>query len=235
MMDPAQRPPAPARRIIITGGSSGIGQAIARRLSTPEVTVVNLDRADGRETSRLCGGVFHTIRTEMGDAVSIASAFREADEVFAGQPPDLLVCCAALSRATPFLEVTLEELDGLLGVNVRGTFLVCQEAAGRMRPAGAGRIVVITSVCALQGWAKEPVYCITKGAQQSLVQALAVELAPLGILVNAIAPESSRKRAMPWPRRAWIPRYTVTIWSGQRSVVSAPSKRWQRRRISSAR
>lgn len=181
-------PPGSARRIVITGASSGIGQAIARQLSAPEVTIVNLDRLDGTETASACAGAFHTVLTEMGDADSIAAAFRHADTLFDGQPPDALVCCAALSRATPFLEVPLEELDGLLGVNVRGTFLCCQQAARRMRSAGAGRIVVISSICALQGWAKESVYCITKGAQQSLVQGLAVELAPFGILVNAVAP-----------------------------------------------
>ena len=57
-----------------------------------------------------------------------------------------------------------------------------------MVDAGRGHIVVITSICAVQGWAGESVYCVTKGAQQSLVQALAVELAPFNILVNAVAP-----------------------------------------------
>jgi NAD(P)-dependent dehydrogenase (short-subunit alcohol dehydrogenase family) len=82
----------------------------------------------------------------------------------------------------------LDELDLLLRVNIRGTFLACQQAARRMQSARRGRIVIITSICALQGWAKESVYCLTKAAQQSMVQSLAVELAPFGILVNGIAP-----------------------------------------------
>jgi NAD(P)-dependent dehydrogenase (short-subunit alcohol dehydrogenase family) len=126
MTHPQPGPPGCARRIVISGASSGIGQAIAQHLSAPEVTIVNLDRLDGAETAS---------------------------------------SCAALSRATPFLDVPVAELDQLLGVNVRGTFLCCQKAARRMAAAGGGRIVVISSICAFQGWAKESVYCITKGAQ----------------------------------------------------------------------
>jgi 3-oxoacyl-[acyl-carrier protein] reductase len=188
MPDPGHGSRSIAQRIVITGGSSGIGQAIARRLSGPDVTIANLDLLVGGATAAGCAGAFHTIRTDMADAGAIAAAFEQADRLFSGQPPDLLVCCAALSRAASFLEVPISDLDLLLSVNIRGTFLCCQHAARRMKVAGAGRIVVITSVCALQGWAKESVYCITKGAQQSLVQSLAVELAPFGILVNAVAP-----------------------------------------------
>ena len=186
--DPGRRPASIARRIVITGGSSGIGQAIARRLSRPEVATVNLDLADGTETARGCDGRFDTVATDMADAAAIAAAFERVDALFDRQAPDLLVCCAALSRATHFLDVPLGELNLMLAVNVRGTFICCQEAARRMRRAGSGRIVVITSLCALQGWARESVYCITKGAQQSMVQSLAVDLAPFGILVNGVAP-----------------------------------------------
>lgn len=188
MQDPNKANCSIARRIVITGGSNGIGQSIARRLSGPDVTIANLDLLDGRKTASGCAGTCHTITTDMADAAAIASAFVQVDTLFSHQPPDLLVCCAALSRATPFLDVSVGDLDRLLGVNVRGTYLCCQHAARRMKTAGAGRIVVITSICALQGWANESVYCVTKGAQQSLVQSLAVELAPFGILVNAVAP-----------------------------------------------
>lgn len=177
-----------SNRIVITGGSSGIGQAIARRLSHAHSRLANIDLAPGEDTARACSGTFDTFHADAGDAAALASAFERIDRFFDGEPPELLVCCAALSRARAFLEVETDELDLLLRVNVRGTFLACQQAARRMRAAGSGRIVIITSVCALQGWAQESVYCITKGAQQSMVQALAVELAPFGILVNGVAP-----------------------------------------------
>ena len=177
----------PLRRIVITGASSGIGQGIAAHLSRPGNTIVNIDLADGGTTERLCQGPVHTVRADTGDAEAISSAFADIDQLLGG-PPDLLVCCAALSRANSLLEVPLDELDLLLRVNVRGTFLACQQAGRRMRTASRGRIIVITSICALQGWARESVYCMTKAAQQSLVQSMAVELAPFGILVNGVAP-----------------------------------------------
>jgi NAD(P)-dependent dehydrogenase (short-subunit alcohol dehydrogenase family) len=177
-----------SNRIVITGGSSGIGQAIARRLSHASSRIANIDLAAGDDTARSCLGAFRTFQADTGDAAALVSTFEKIDGFFDGQAPGLLVCCAALSRARAFLDVDTNELDLLLRVNIRGTFLACQQAARRMRAAGSGRIVIITSVCALQGWAQESVYCITKGAQQSMVQALAVELAPFGILVNGVAP-----------------------------------------------
>ena len=93
-----------------------------------------------------------------------------------------------MSRKDAFLNVSSDDLDLLLDVNVKGTFHCCQSAARRMAPAREGRIVVITSISAVQGWAAESVYCITKGAQQALVASLAVELAPFNIQVNAVAP-----------------------------------------------
>lgn len=176
------------RRIVLTGGSSGIGQAIARRLAGPSALIANLDLLDGEVTRQLCAGPIHTIHTDLGQPDAIDLAFANVDTLFGGRAPDTLICCASLSRATSFLDVHRDELDLLLNVNIRGTFLACQQAAQRMHSERRGRIVIITSICALQGWAKESVYCLTKAAQQSMVQALAVELAPFGILVNGIAP-----------------------------------------------
>ena len=181
------RASAAPQRIVITGGSSGIGQGIARRLSGASTPIANIDLADGAATASLCAGPCHTLLADTGDERAVAAAFEDIDRLFGGAP-DTLICCAAVSRANHFLDVGVDELDLMLRVNVRGTFLVCQQAARRMREAGTGRIVIITSLCALQGWAKESVYCLTKAAQQSLVQSMAVELAPFGILVNGVAP-----------------------------------------------
>lgn len=154
----------------------------------PSATIASIDLNEGGATASLCAGPFHTLRADTGDERAVASAFADIDRVFGGAAPDTLICCAAVSRANHFLDVGVDELDLMLRVNVRGTFLVCQQAARRMREAGSGRIIIITSLCALQGWARESVYCLTKAAQQSLVQSLAVELAPFGILVNGVAP-----------------------------------------------
>jgi len=177
-----------ARRIVISGASNGIGRAIAQRLSHIDSVIINLDICDGDETASRCQGRFHTVNVDVGARGAVTDAFDLVDQLLEGHAPDLLVCCAALSRAAPLLEVQPDDLDRMMDINVKGTFSCCQEAARRMIDANRGHIVIITSICAVQGWAGESVYCVTKGAQQSLVQALSVELAPFNILVNAVAP-----------------------------------------------
>jgi NAD(P)-dependent dehydrogenase (short-subunit alcohol dehydrogenase family) len=93
-----------------------------------------------------------------------------------------------MSRSGHFLDTPVTDIDAQLAVNVRGMILCGQQVGRRMKAAGGGRIVHITSVAASTAWATEPVYCVTKGAQASLTQAMAIELAPFNIQVNAIAP-----------------------------------------------
>jgi len=180
--------PAPRRRVVVTGASGGIGRAVAKRFCDGGATVVNCDRADPSDAAALCGPDFITVSADLSDDAAIGLAFARVDEIFAGVAPEVLVCCAALSVASPFLDVSLADFDRLMTVNVRGTFLVAQAAARRMKAAGGGHIVIITSVAAEQAWAGEAVYCVTKAAQRALVQAMAVELAPFNILVNAVGP-----------------------------------------------
>ena len=179
--------PAPARAVV-TGASGGIGRAIARRLIQDGATVANIDVRIDPEAEALCGDAMTTIVADLADPAAIVAAFDKVDALFAGEAPDLMVACAATSFAAPFLDIQASQLDRLLAVNVAGTFHACQQAARRMAPKRAGRIVVITSVAAEQAWAGEMVYCATKAAQRALVQGMAIELAPFGILVNAVGP-----------------------------------------------
>jgi NAD(P)-dependent dehydrogenase (short-subunit alcohol dehydrogenase family) len=174
--------------VIVTGASGGIGRAIAKRFCDDGARVVNLDRADPAEARALCGPAFETVTVDLADPAAIAAAFSAADAAFGGRPPDVLVCCAAISVAADILSVSAADLDRQFAINVRGTFLCAQEAARRMKAVRQGQIVIITSVAAEQAWAGEPVYCMTKAAQRALVQALAVELAPFGIRANAVGP-----------------------------------------------
>jgi NAD(P)-dependent dehydrogenase (short-subunit alcohol dehydrogenase family) len=176
------------RRVVITGASSGIGQVIARAFADAGAEVVNLDRADGAHTQALCNGRALWVPVDLAEPSAITQAFDAVDQAFGGACPDALVCCAAISKSAPFFDLQVDSLKQMLDVNVVGTTLVCQAAARRMARAGAGRIVIITSVAAAQGWAGELAYCVTKGAQASLIQSLAVELAPYGVLVNGVGP-----------------------------------------------
>ncbi|MFO1150537.1 MAG: SDR family oxidoreductase [Alsobacter sp.] len=179
--------PAPSRAVV-TGASGGIGRAIARRLIEDGATVANVDARIDPEAELLCGPAMTTFVADLADPAAVADAFGKIDALFGDQPPELMVACAAASFAAPFLDIRAEQLDRLLAVNVAGTFHACQQAARRMVGRRAGHIVVITSVAAEQAWAGEMVYCATKAAQRGLVQGMAIELAPFGILVNAVGP-----------------------------------------------
>ena len=176
------------RRVVVTGASGGIGRAIAKRFCDEGATVVNLDRADDAAARALCGERLVSIAADLSEETAVHNAFTEIDGLFAGEAPELLVCCAAVSSAAPFLDIAVGDFDRMMSVNVRGTFLVAQAVARRMRRAGGGHIVIITSVAAEQAWAGEAVYCATKAAQRALMQAMAIELAPFNIKVNAVGP-----------------------------------------------
>jgi NAD(P)-dependent dehydrogenase (short-subunit alcohol dehydrogenase family) len=176
------------KRVIVTGASGGIGRAIAKSFCDAGALVVNFDRADPAAAAELCGPLLKSLAIDLGDEQAIHDAFEAASRVFDDQAPELLVCCAAVSAAAPLLDIALADFDRLMAINVRATFVVCQEAARRMKAAGSGLIIIITSVAAEQAWAGEAIYCVTKAAQRALVQAMAIELAPFNIMVNAIGP-----------------------------------------------
>jgi len=176
------------RHVVVTGGSGGIGSAVVQSFLAEGDHVVNLDLREATE-HELGVGRLDTVRVDLSDAPAVRGAFSHIDELLDGQSPDILVCCASISQLHHFLEVEDDDLDRIVAVNIRGTFIACQEVGRRMRTAGnGGHIVVITSICDTVAWAGEPVYTITKGAQWSLVQTLAVELAHDGIAVNAVSP-----------------------------------------------
>lgn len=173
------------RRVVVTGGSGGIGREIVARFLDEGCQVVNLDRLPPAEPS---APDCEFIAVDLLDVAAIRTAFVTADGLFGGQAPDMLVCGAAIGMTHHALEVQPEDMDRVMGINVRGTFFCAQEASFRMRRAKAGRIVIITSLCAYQAWAQEPLYNISKAAQHGMVQTLAVELAPFNIQVNSVAP-----------------------------------------------
>jgi len=186
------------RRIVVTGGSGGIGRRIVARFLQEGAQVVNLDvsRPRGRSATgglagdgkRAAGGRLRTVVADLADPSAVTPAFDAMDDFFAGRAPDALVCAAAIAPKGHLLDVQAADIDRVMAVNVRGTLLVCQQAAKRMQAQRSGRIVVITSIAALQAWANEPLYCISKAAQMAIVQSLAVELAPFNVLVNGVGP-----------------------------------------------
>ena len=165
-----------------------IGQACAIAFCDEGADVIGLDRTPGDSTAAAAGPGFRSVLVDLADPVELDMAFRRVDALWQGAAPDLFVACASMSRSGHFLEVPLSDIDTQIAVNVRGMILCGQHAGRRMKVAGGGRIVHVTSVAAATAWATEPIYCVTKGAQASLTQAMAIELAPFNIQVNAVAP-----------------------------------------------
>jgi len=168
---------------LVTGAGKGIGRACAEALANAGAEVIAVARSSGDLESlqtALPGKV-----TAWQEDVS-TQAFLER----LAQLPrlDILVNNVGTNRPQPFLEVDTEALDLMLNLNVRAAFLVAQAAARIMARQGEGRIIHMSSQMGHIGAAKRSVYCTTKHAIEGLTKAMAVELAPLGITVNAIAP-----------------------------------------------
>jgi len=177
------------RVVVVTGGAQGIGQGIALRLAAAGGRIAVLDRQPATETlSRLgeLGRPALGVEVDVSDAADVARAYERVDHELG--PPYAVVNAAGIFADIPFLDTPIDVWDRVMGVNARGVFLSCQEAARRMSAAGGGRIVNILSTASAQGFALESAYCASKGAVLLLTRVLAVELAPLGITVNGVGP-----------------------------------------------
>jgi NAD(P)-dependent dehydrogenase (short-subunit alcohol dehydrogenase family) len=168
-----------AEATLVTGGSNGIGRAIVRRLADEGHTVVNVDIV---EPSGDAPGHFR--RIDLADkAAARAALARLADEFSLTR----LVNNAGVVRARPVEQVSAEEFDAVVALNLRGAILCAQAALPAMRAARFGRIVNIGSR-AVQGRPNRTVYSMTKGALLSMTRTWALELAADGITANAIGP-----------------------------------------------
>jgi NAD(P)-dependent dehydrogenase (short-subunit alcohol dehydrogenase family) len=176
------------RVAVVTGAAGGLGRACALALACGGAETVLMGRSlDALERLALeiaaAGGRSLPVRCDATDPASVREAF---DGIAA---PAVLVTSVGGNRPEPFLDVSSDALAWSWRVNVRSAFLCSQAAAGRMIRAGAGgSIVHVTSQMGHVGAALRSAYCAAKHAVEGLVKATAVELAPFGIRVNAVAP-----------------------------------------------
>lgn len=175
-------------RAVVTGAGRGIGRACAVALAAAGAHVAVLSRTASELEEvvaeiEAAGARARAIRCDVTDPEEVVARFAALDGI------DVLVTSAGANIPEPFLDVTPEHLDALLAVNVRGTFLTAQAAARRMVATGTGgAIVTLSSQMGHVGAANRTAYCATKHAVEGLTKAIAVELGPHGIRVNAVAP-----------------------------------------------
>jgi NAD(P)-dependent dehydrogenase (short-subunit alcohol dehydrogenase family) len=176
---------------IVTGGAQGIGRAVATRLAGEGAAVAILDAngdgaqaaaaalvADGRQAIGLVCNVTRRDQVRAAVAAVVAQFGRLS----------VLVNNAGIVRRAHFLEVTDEIWDEVLGVNLTGAFIVAQEAARAMIAQRSGRIVNMASVAARIAHGNQTAYSVSKAGIEAMTRAMAFDLAPFGIVVNAIAP-----------------------------------------------
>ena len=177
---------------VVTGAGEGIGFEMARQLALQGASVlindIQKERAD--EAARFIeseGGVCMAAGGDVGEVEVVRSLVEEAVSAFG--PLDIAVANAGLSLWDDFFDFEPEAFNRLLSVNLGGSFFLAQAAARQMRAQGTGgRLLLMSSVAAHQAIAAASAYGMTKKGLEMLARSLAVELAPHGITVNAVAP-----------------------------------------------
>ena len=176
------------RTAIVTGGAGGIGGATAHAFvrSGAKVLVADLDGARAQTFAGSLGDDAKSHAVDVRDPESVASMVDAALDAWG--KVDILVHCAGIGIEKHIFETTLEDWNRIIAVNLTGTFLVAREVAKPMARAGYGRIVLMSSVAGLRGGTGRVAYGASKGGVAAMTGVLAVELAGLGITVNALTP-----------------------------------------------
>ena len=181
---------------IVTGGAMGIGQAIAFRLAEAgaKVMIADIDQKAANQTLNhinTSGGKAKVIRADITREADAKSIIQATIEAFGRL--DILVNNAGIYPASPVMQITEDMWDKVLNTNLKGVFLCCQAAAQEMIKAGnGGKIINIASTGSIQPTGVMAHYDASKGGTMMLTKALALELAPHNIQVNAVAPGTIR-------------------------------------------
>ncbi len=178
---------------IVTGGGSGIGQGIAKRLGCDGARVIidyigpEAGADDTRQAIEACGSQGEVVQADVTKMDDVRRLVDAAWERFGGA--DILVNNAGMEKRSDFWDTPEEDFDKVMAVNLRGPFFLTQAFVRRLREAKKpGRIINISSVHEDMAFPGFATYCCSKGGLRMLMRDLTVELGPLGITVNNIAP-----------------------------------------------
>jgi NAD(P)-dependent dehydrogenase (short-subunit alcohol dehydrogenase family) len=179
------------RVLLVTGGASGIGRAVAEYARAQRMSVAILDvdpeaaaRAAGEIVS--AGGRAVAVEVDVRDAAAVVDAVAQVESELG--PVYGAVTCAGISRPAPAESMTAEQWSSVMDINVTGTFNVVQAAGARMLEHGSGSIVMVGSTNSLGGHVHRANYTASKHAVVGLVRSIALDWGRRGVRVNAIAP-----------------------------------------------
>jgi len=175
------------KRVVITGGASGIGLATAIRFAQEGSIVTILDRNEEQlyNSLREFPSIAHGVIVDVSNPIEVKQAFEEIDSLTNGV--DILIANAGISVRANFIDITPEQWRKVLGINLDGIFYTAQEAAKRMLAQGEGVILMTASTNGLVGHPYYADYNASKAGVNLLARTMALELAPT-IRVNTICP-----------------------------------------------
>lgn len=188
----ARTGPLTGQVAVVTGAARGIGRAVAERLARDGARVAVLDvsphrTAEAGEQMRAAGLDVHPFVVDVGQRDAVRAALQRVQAEL-GAPVSVLVNNAVWVRYQPIIDIDEASVDRMLAVGFKGIVWTTQAAAEQMQQRGGGAIINLSSIAALNGMAEGSVYSALKAAVAGYTRAAAVELGPLGIRVNAVAP-----------------------------------------------
>ena len=174
------------RRVLVTGGASGIGLASARRFVAEGARVALLDRDEKALDAAAQELNAVPLRADVTDEVQVRTSIESASSELKGL--DGLVNAAGISEWRGLAELTLEDWRRVLSINLDGPYIVCRAALAALKASGKATIVNIASGAGLQPRQNFSAYCASKGGLVLFTKAIAMDLAADGIRVNAVCP-----------------------------------------------
>ncbi|MBN3754790.1 SDR family oxidoreductase [Paraburkholderia sp. Tr-20389] len=180
------------RTAVVTGGSTGIGRSIVKLFAAHGASVVVSHFGDAAGAEALAaelvdrGGTVRVVECDVTDDKSVERLGQWTEENL--DAVDILVNGAGICGEVPFGKLSVDQWDGMMAVNLRGTFLVTRQFFEGMKERRYGRVINIASQLAYKGTVDSAHYCASKAGVVGFTRALSYEGAPFGVTVNAIAP-----------------------------------------------